>query len=712
MRLDHTKLQRLIKLSFLLLLFQTILLAQHNNYEVVKSSSTLEKIILNFKTTKLFDSTNILFDNGQLVNLPSNGCNGLDASIVDQNLGLNIYGIRAQRDLISIADDFYCYADWHIDSIKFFVFQTMASVPTINGVFVRIYDGDPIYGGNVIYGDLLTNVLARIGFTDIYRALNTTPTNCDRRLQEIIVNFNLDLSPGHYWIEYTFTGDTNLTGPWVPPITIDGVQTTGDAIYYTNGYWYYFSSGAYQQGIPFIIYGLSEDCNIQNAANPFPPDGATNISKYNVTLNWSNSQGTTLVDVYFGSNGDLFNVYSGATISQYSAPILDYNTNYVWKVVCRNDSCINSTSEIWHFKTEPDPTIQVDTVYPNFAQYWTGYSDGVTKNDGEVRGYGNEDGWMIFDLSMVPSEFQCVYSVTFGGYVNSTYWPYWSITPLPDLNPLIANASDIKASIEFNSGQWTAYLYQTESSNFSTGWKEYELGGNILSDIHDALVQGWIALGIDSRDNNQSFYINFDGWSQQNPPYLILEFCWIPVELTSFTFEVNDNSVVLNWTTATETNNQGFEIERRTLNSDWKKIGFVNGAGTTTEPHTYQFTELNLTPDNYLFRLKQIDFDGSFNYSKVIEANVNRSLSFSLTQNFPNPFNPITKIDYEVPQECLHSLKVFDVLGNVVANLISEYRSAGSYSIEFNASELSSGIYYYQLKAGDFVETKKMILMK
>ena len=712
MRWEHTKLQRLSKLSLIFFLFQTIILAQNNNYETVESTSTLEKIILNSKTTKFVDSTNVLFNNGPLVNLPSNGCNGLDASISDQNLGLNLYGIQAKRDLISIADDFYCFTDWHIDSLKFFVYQTMASVPTINGVYVQIYDYDPIYGGNVIYGDLLTNVLARIGFTDIYRSLSSTPTNCDRRVQEIIIDLNLDLSPGHYWIEYTFSGDTSLTGPWVPPVTIAGVQTTGDAIYYTNGYWYSFTSGIYQQGIPFIIYGLFEDCNIQNATNPFPSDGATNISIYDVSLNWSNSQGTTLVDIYFGSNDHLYNVYSGSAISQYSIPSLDYNTNYIWKVVCKNDSCINSTSEIWHFKTEPNPYMQVDTVYPNFAQYWTGSTDGVTKNDGEVRGYGDEDGWMMFDLSNLPHYLPCILSVTFEAFVNSTNWPYWSITPMGNLNPIIASALDIKNTIESNSGVDSAYLYSNENSTFTMGWKSFVLEGNITNDIERSFGRDWFAIGIDSRDNNQSFYINFDGWSQQNPPYLILEFCWIPVELTSFTFEVNDNSVVLNWTTATETNNQGFEIERRTLNSDWKKIGFVNGAGTTTEPHTYQFTELNLTPDNYLFRLKQIDFDGSFNYSKVIEANVNRSLSFSLTQNFPNPFNPITKIDYEVPQECLHALKVFDVLGNVVANLISEYRSAGSYSIEFNASELSSGIYYYQLKAGDFVETKKMILMK
>ena len=199
----------------------------------------------------------------------------------------------------------------------------------------------------------------------------------------------------------------------------------------------------------------------------------------------------------------------------------------------------------------------------------------------------------------------------------------------------------------------------------------------------------------------------------------------VPVELTSFTASVNKNDVLLSWSTATETNNQGFEIERASLNAlseignpQWLKIGYVPGYGTSTEKHTYTFVDEILKEGKYQYRLKQIDFDGTSNYSATVEIEINSPVQFSLEQNYPNPFNSSTKIKFIVPvtlsevEGSLVTLKVFDVLGNEVATLVNEEKTSGSYEVEYNTVGLSSGVYFYKLQVGNLVETKKMLLLK
>jgi len=190
----------------------------------------------------------------------------------------------------------------------------------------------------------------------------------------------------------------------------------------------------------------------------------------------------------------------------------------------------------------------------------------------------------------------------------------------------------------------------------------------------------------------------------------------LPVELASFTSLVlqNEKTVQLNWTTATETNNSGFEIHCKEQNAtDWETIGFVPGFGTTTEPKSYSFTDEGIETGTYKYRLKQIDYDGTYEYSIEIEIEFDFTpREFILSQNYPNPFNPSTIIRYEIPERGFVTLKVYDVLGNEIATLVNEEKSIGSYAVEFNATGLPNGIYFYQLQAGSFVETKKMILLR
>jgi len=201
------------------------------------------------------------------------------------------------------------------------------------------------------------------------------------------------------------------------------------------------------------------------------------------------------------------------------------------------------------------------------------------------------------------------------------------------------------------------------------------------------------------------------------------EFDWIvPVELTSFTIISSGEEIILNWSTATELNNQGFDIERSKDNVSFSKIGFVPGFGTTTEPKSYSYTDSKVSLGKYTYRLKQIDFDGSYEYSQEVEVEVASPLEFSLKQNFPNPFNPSTVIGYQLPISSNVTLKVFDILGNEIAILVNDYKLAGKYEVEFNAAELSgsvsakggyaSGVYFYQLNASNYIDTKKMILLR
>jgi hypothetical protein len=185
----------------------------------------------------------------------------------------------------------------------------------------------------------------------------------------------------------------------------------------------------------------------------------------------------------------------------------------------------------------------------------------------------------------------------------------------------------------------------------------------------------------------------------------------VPVELASFTGMADKNNVVLSWFTATETNNQGFEIQRKT-DGEYQNIGFVQGKGTSTEIQNYVYRDENLLSGIYTYRLKQMDFDGSFSYSSEVEIEINQPDVFYLGQNYPNPFNPSTNIKYSVPQDGNVSLKVYDILGKEVTTLVNGYQQAGTFDVVFNGANLASGVYYYQLKAGDLTSTKKLMLTK
>lgn len=181
----------------------------------------------------------------------------------------------------------------------------------------------------------------------------------------------------------------------------------------------------------------------------------------------------------------------------------------------------------------------------------------------------------------------------------------------------------------------------------------------------------------------------------------------MPVEMESFTSSVNGNNVKLNWKTVSETNNKGFEVQRNS-NNGWITLGFVN-ANTS---RVYSYSDNNVQTGTYQYRLKQIDFNGNFEYHTLnTTVNIGAPSKYSLSQNYPNPFNPSTKISYQIAKDELVTLKIYDNTGREVTTLVNGIQTAGYHTVEFK-SNLSSGTYFFKIAAGSFTDTKKMTVIK
>ena len=191
----------------------------------------------------------------------------------------------------------------------------------------------------------------------------------------------------------------------------------------------------------------------------------------------------------------------------------------------------------------------------------------------------------------------------------------------------------------------------------------------------------------------------------------------LPVELISFTADVNKNNAMLNWSTSSESNNSGFDIERSENNGQWSKIGFVHGKGNSSSQNFYFFADKNLNTGTFNYRLKQTDYNGNYEYYFLEnEIHIGKPDEFSLNQNYPNPFNPMTKIDFSLPEDGRISLSVYDNSGKLVSKLLNGSLSSGYHSVNFNASGISSGIYFYKLEfennGSSFSKVMKMAVIK
>ncbi len=255
------------------------------------------------------------------------------------------------------------------------------------------------------------------------------------------------------------------------------------------------------------------------------------------------------------------------------------------------------------------------------------------------------------------------------------------------------------ASMDPNSHQ-----FPTDFLSTTAGSEDLHLNLSAVNTNYIGTPISGITTDIDGDTRNATYpYIGAD----ENLTYVL------PVELTSFTGSANGRNVELAWTTASEINNSGFEVQKNS-NGSWAKIGFVDGAGTSNVAHSYSFSDVNSAASTYSYRLKQIDHDGRFTYSNAVEVTTTLSAKdFALSQNYPNPFNPSTKFSFAAKNAERTTLKIYNVVGQEVATLFSQVAQPNQiYTVTFDARNLPSGTYFYVLHSMSRDEVKKMMLMK
>ena len=265
-------------------------------------------------------------------------------------------------------------------------------------------------------------------------------------------------------------------------------------------------------------------------------------------------------------------------------------------------------------------------------------------------------------------------------------------------------------------GNSSPTLYEIEFTNElsgmtvgSSGRTFYTNDGGATWTFENSSMGTVYGLGLDhtSSDTSAAYICGFSCYIMRNSHVVV------PVELASFTASVRGSDVTLNWQTATELNNMGFEIERKEVDAGWVELGYIEGKGTTTETSSYTFVDKNVLSGKYNYRIKQIDFDGSFEYYDLESAvEVGVPDQYGLSQNYPNPFNPTTKINYSVPVDGFVSISIFNILGEKVTTLVNANVKAGNYELTFDATNLASGMYLYRMESGDFVSIKKMMILK
>ncbi|KAB2847391.1 MAG: T9SS type A sorting domain-containing protein [Ignavibacterium sp.] len=368
-----------------------------------------------------------------------------------------------------------------------------------------------------------------------------------------------------------------------------------------------------------------------------------------------------------------------------------------------------------------------------------------------------------FQAANGTSEFEFVWTAPAGGiaYMEQvTFWATGTVSPpTPNTDKGTVTGDGLTLTIagdqifavqgaSMNSGTILAAIHSNyvSSTTDASNWDNGTGASTSNSELPNVLTNGvnavWIydtgpvevdnaifnACGSVSTSNtaavNREVINNVANWSKDDTNAFSTPPCGsvLPVELSSFSVSIQEGNVFSNWETATEVNNYGFEIERcktQDVRSEtWEKIGFVNGHGNSNSPKYYSFVDGKAPIGELKYRLKQIDFDGTFEYSDFVTIYNSQDYKFDLAQNYPNPFNPSTTISFTVPNvvDAFNAsttlLKVYDVLGREVASLVNEKKTPGNYKINFNANKFASGMYFYTLTSGSFKQTKKMLLIK
>jgi hypothetical protein len=473
---------------------------------------------------------------------------------------------------------------------------------------------------------------------------------------------------------YGVSNDTTVVGRFLDPNTLTNGNPTWVAAYYKNGVWTKLN------GIP----------------------GIDPLDEYSYTHAYSiNGDGTVITGMAWEPGYITEACYW--TLPDTGIGLLGRTNNGNGRVddVCNDGSIMVG----WNggLNNNPDRT----PYYWDPAPHFMGSLDS-TWDGGECNGISPDGHYLVGN----SSAWAYVYTMTDGMQmiVNplNGWWNSW--------------CSDVSNN-EIVVGHCDLGFFDYRATIWKPGWSDVALLYDYLVDslgitgindwfplFNNAISADGTLFGGEMADNNHPF---------GNAAFLVKITDNIPVELTSFTASVRGASVTLNWSTATETNNKGFSVERKSDNYSWEEIGFVPGFGTSTVQHPYSFKDINVKSGTYLYRLKQTDLNGSYHYSDVVNINVSMPNVFRLDQNYPNPFNPSTKISYSIPKQSFVSIKIYNIIGQEVASLVNGVQEEGHHQVVFDARNLSSGIYIAKMNAtpngaqtSSFTSTIKMNLLK
>lgn len=639
---------------FAVLFLATSLFAQDASREKVDPSELGGPILATYPINWQYTPEAVLYDNGPVVNSPGGGPNGADGSILQTALGLNVLGFAHQQSSnFRVADDFVIPAGqtWTINEATFFAYQTGSSTTsTITGVNVRIWNGQPgASGSTVVFGDTTTNRMSNTTWSNAYRYSDTNP-GTTRPIMKQTVTLGVTLGEGTYWIDWQTSGSLS-SGPWAPPITITGQTNTGNAIQYSSGAWTSLidnGTAAAPQGLPFILDGTI---------------GTLQAKSLKIVQNNDQVKVFNTTAFSTGSYKISFMVYIPSGKAGYFNTLQTFaGNNSDWGMEVYFDA--NGTGRCFGGSATPQ------------TFFWTA------------------DQWNMVEhvVNLTNNQSQFYFN---GQLVNQ--WQ-WTLGASGTGGPNTLHATDLfgaTANDQMYVDNYTLEDLNLEAVLFFDDFEAYTAGQQLACQAPTVWTT-WSNVPCGPEDGMVS-----------------TDYSYVPVELTSFVANVNAaGNVELNWSTATELNNLGFQIERKPIDGDYTAIGFVQGNGTTTERKEYTYIDKSVEPGKFVYRLKQMDFNGQFEYSPEIEVDVHPPLQFTLEQNYPNPFNPSTKIKFGLAENSSVKLNVYNILGELVATLVNNQLNAGFYEVEFNAASLPSGMYVYSIETPTFKEVKKMMLMK
>lgn len=494
-----------------------------------------------------------------------------------------------------------------------------------------------------------------------------------------------------------FRGSYNGQGYTISGVTITDLNR--------NGYWAFFgyTNGATIQNLGLISISISEKSEVGG------------LIGYAQSTTVSNCYTTGSVSGYYGYVGGLIADTYGSTISDcYSTVTVTGGTSgsgsHTGGLVgkCSNSSPISNSYHITGNVSGRDYVGGLVGVLESSSSVSQCYSSGSVSGtllSGGLIGYLSAsvyDSYSRANVSISGDGSGGLVGQNSGGSIDKCY-STGTATGTTNVGGLLGSNS---------SGTTTNSFWDTETSSLLSSAGGTGKTTTQMKTDSTFTNAGWSSSVWNLDAGYNDGYPHLDWQNTGGTP--------LPVELFSFTANVGTDFITLYWQTATEVNNYGFHVESKKdkVESNWETIGFVNGYGNSNSPKDYSFIDKNVAAGNYLYRLKQIDNNGEFSYSSEVEVNVETiPTEFALYQNYPNPFNPTTTIKYSVPkiinnQSSIINLKVYDILGNEVATLVNEEKEPGIYEVEWNATDLATGIYLYRLQSNGFVTVRKALIIK